>query len=179
MTGAVPRPLLAHGHGPPSGPLGGAVARVLARRSRYFLVLRVGTVTDTVSGRDRDSSAAGSTRVYLAPPVGQPWGEAPGAERRPPSVAATGHHEGVDPAVLRLAGEVRHGQEQTVKDVRDLAAEVRGLREQAPGKPSLYLASSVVGLALVCVLGLLVSRGVDVGEVTEAVRQVSAPAAPP
>lgn len=68
---------------------------------------------------------------------------------------------------------------ETVTALADLVGEVRELRQQAPGKLSFYLASAVVGIALLCVLGLLFTKGVDLETVTKAARNVTPALAAP
>lgn len=83
----------------------------------------------------------------------------------------------VDPAVRLLIEEVRRGQDRVVEEVRGLRAEMRELRREAPGRLSIYALGSVVVLALIAVLALVATRGVDPSVVADAVRQV-APGAP-
>lgn len=95
---------------------------------------------------------------------------------------------GVDPTIALFVEEFRRGQDAMRKDLvdevrglrsdmQDVRAEVRGLRDQAPGKLSFYLAASVVALAMIAMFGVLLTRGVDVGKVADAVHEI-APVAP-
>lgn len=59
-------------------------------------------------------------------------------------------------------------QKNTTAAINDLTAEMRALRAQAPGRGNVYLASSIVILALVSILGLMSTRGVNVRDVADA-----------
>ena len=104
----------------------------------------------------------------------------PPASRTP--VPPNGGGGQIDPAVLLLVEEVRRSNDalrsEVAGAVKTLAAEVRELRRQAPGRLSVYALSSVVVLALVALLALVATRGVDPVRVAEAVGTVAPTATP-
>jgi len=83
----------------------------------------------------------------------------------------------VDPTVRLLIEEVRRGQDRVVEEVRGLRTEMGALRAQAPGRLAVYALGVVYSIALIAVLALVASRGVDPSVVAGAVHQV-APGAP-
>jgi hypothetical protein len=94
----------------------------------------------------------------------------------------------VDPAIMLVIDELRRGQDardrsdatrhaEVLAAIKEMVVEQRALRAMAPGKGNLYLATSLVVLALVSILGLMSTRGVRLGEVAAATEQVM-PTAP-
>lgn len=91
----------------------------------------------------------------------------------------------LDPAVRLLVSEIRRGQDalredlvaasgETTTAVRALAADIRDLR-----KGGFYLGGAAMIVVLVCLFGLLSSRGVDVAKVADAVHAVTPASAAP
>lgn len=100
----------------------------------------------------------------------------------------TGSRPKMDPAVILLVEEIRRGQDalrtdfcdaqrETTTAIESLTGEMRELRRQAPGRLAFYLSSAVVLLALISVMALVASRGIDPRVVGDAASTV-APAAP-
>jgi hypothetical protein len=90
----------------------------------------------------------------------------------------------VDPSVQLLVDEIRRGQDSmradlvgeqknTTAAINDLVSEMRALRAMAPGKGNVYLASAIIMLALLSMLGLMSVKGVNVTEVAHAASEVA------